>query len=191
MDILELMKKYGAEISEDKKKDFDKEFRKTYKHESELSTANAKIDNLQTQLADASKRIEDFKGMDIEGIKKAADEWKDKAEKADEANKAKIAELENDFAAKDAANSLKFSSESAKRAFIGDLRAKKLTLQDGKFLGFEDFVEGYKKSDAAAFAEDTSPGRFVASTPGAKTVGSDANKNEQANAALRAVLGKE
>ena len=35
----------------------------------------AERDGLKTQLADAGKQIEQFKGMDVEGIQKAADEW--------------------------------------------------------------------------------------------------------------------
>ena len=127
------------------------------KVKTQAETEKKRADGLQGQLDDANKEIKSYEGMDIEGIKKAAGEWKEKAEKADEANKAKIAELENDFAAKDAASGLKFSSESAKRAFIGDLRAKKLPIQDGKFLGFDDFLKDYKDTDASAFVDEKTP----------------------------------
>ena len=52
------------------------------KHKTALETAQAEGKSVKDQLAEASKQIEAFKGMDIDGIKKAADDWKAKAEKA-------------------------------------------------------------------------------------------------------------
>ena len=43
------------------------------------------------QLADANETIEGFKAMDIDSVKKAADDWKTKAEKAEKDAAAKIA----------------------------------------------------------------------------------------------------
>ena len=54
----------------------------------------ADYETIKGQLATANKTIEDFKGMDIDGIKKAADEWKEKAEQAERDAAAQIAELE-------------------------------------------------------------------------------------------------
>ena len=49
---------------------------------------------------------------------------------------------------------MKFSSESAKKAFLSDLKAKKLPLQEGKLLGFDDYLKSYKESDPGAFAPE-------------------------------------
>lgn len=60
------------------------------------------------------------------------------------------------YAAGNAASGLKFTSESAKKAFLADLAAKKLPLQeDGTLLGLEDFVKAYQKADPGAFAKDS------------------------------------
>ena len=64
------------------------------------------------------------------------------------------------------AGGLKFSSASAKKAFLSDLTAKKLTLEDGKLLGFEDYVKTYKEQDPGAFAPEGAPPRVVAGTSG-------------------------
>mgnify|MGYP000231766846 CR=1 FL=1 len=57
----------------------------------EVSALQAKYgdyDDVKKQLADANKQISAFKDMDIDGIKKAADDWKTKAETAEaDANK--------------------------------------------------------------------------------------------------------
>lgn len=54
----------------------------------------ADYDTIKGQLADANKTIEDFKSMDIDAIKKTADDWKQKAEQAEKDAAAKIADME-------------------------------------------------------------------------------------------------
>lgn len=71
---------------------------------------------------------------------------------------AQVSALKADYAAENAAAGLKFSSASAKKAFLAELKGKGLALQDdGKLLGFEDFVKKYKTSDPDAFAPDKTP----------------------------------
>ena len=51
-------------------------------------------DTLKTQLTEANKVIEGFKALDVDGVKKAAEEWKAKAERAEADAAAKIADME-------------------------------------------------------------------------------------------------
>ncbi len=141
------------------------------------ATAVAERDTLRGQLADANKRLEGYDPA-----------WQQKATAAQQAADEKIAALQAGYAARNAAAGLKFSSESAKKAFLADLSAKKLPVQDGALLGFDDFVKSYKESDPAAFAPDVKPPRFAAGTPGSPA---QPTGREQANAAIRAVFGKE
>ncbi|MEF2873062.1 MAG: phage scaffolding protein [Gemmiger qucibialis] len=106
-----------------------------------ITTLTTERDAARTQLGDANKKLE---GYDPE--------WKTKAEQAENNAKAQVAALQSDFAAESAVSGVQFSSESARKAFLGDLKAKKLTLQDGKLLGFDDFLADYKKTDPNAFA---------------------------------------
>ena len=106
-----------------------------------ITTLTTERDAARTQLGEANKKLE---GYDPE--------WKSKAEKAENDAKAQVAALQGDFAAQSAVSGVRFSSESAKKAFLADLKAKKLSLQDGKLLGFDDFLADYKKTDPSAFA---------------------------------------
>ena len=109
-----------------------------------VATLTAERDAAREQLADANKKLE---GYDPE--------WKTKATQAQQQAEQQIAELKASHAAASAAAGIKFSSESAKKAFLADLTAKKLTLQDdGTLLGFDDFVKSYKQSDPGAFAQE-------------------------------------
>lgn len=61
--------------------------------EKELETKETELETLQGQLEAANKQIEDFKEMDIEGIKQAADDYKEKYEKAKQDAEAEIEAL--------------------------------------------------------------------------------------------------
>lgn len=107
----------------------------------QITTLTAERDAARTQLVEASKKLE---GYDPD--------WRTKAAEAESKANEQVAALQSDFAAQSAVSGVKFSSESAKKAFLADLKAKKLTLQDGKLLGFDDFLADYKKADPSAFA---------------------------------------
>lgn len=40
------------------------------------------------------------------------------------------------------------------KGVLSDLKAKKLPLQEGKLLGFDDYLKSYKESDPGAFAPE-------------------------------------
>lgn len=141
-----------------------------------IATLTTERDTARTQLGEANKKLE---GYDPE--------WKTKAEQAENNAKAQVAELQSDFAAQSAVSGVKFSSESAKKAFLSDLKSKKLPLQDdGTLLGFDDYVASYKKTDPGAFAPEGGLPRVSGSATGTPV---GPTTNEQANAAIRAAFG--
>lgn len=142
-----------------------------------LAAVTAERDGLARQLDAANAKLEGYEP-----------DWKTQVEAARQATAAQIAEMESGYAAERAVSGLKFSSESAKKAFLADLTAKKLPLQDGKLLGFEEFAERYKEADPGAFIPEGGVPRVTAGTTGAPAglTGKDA-----ANAAFRAMFGKE
>ena len=141
----------------------------------QVTTLTTERDAARSQLGEANKKLE---GYDPE--------WIAKAEKAENDAKEQVAALQNDFAAQTAMSAVKFSSESAKKAFLADLKAKKLPLQEGKLLGFDDYLANYKKNDPGAFAPEGGLPRMAAGTSGQPA---SPTAHEQANAALRAAFG--
>ena len=141
-----------------------------------VATLTAERDTARTNLADANKKLE---GYDPE--------WRAKAAQAQQQADQKVAELKAGYAADSAASGLKFTSDSAKKAFLSDLKAKNLPLQDdGTLLGFDDYVASYKKTDPGAFAPEGGLPRVSSSATGTPA---GPTTNEQANAAIRAVFG--
>lgn len=141
----------------------------------QVATLTAERDTARTNLGEANKKLA---GYDPD--------WKTKADQAEQNAKAQVAELQQDFAAQTAAAGVSFSSESAKKAFLADLKAKKLPLQEGKLLGFEDYLANYKKTDPGAFAPEGGLPRMAAAASGKAAA---PTAHEQANAALRAAFG--
>ena len=66
----------------------------------------------------------------------------------------KLAEQAYEFAVKQKASELNFSSNSAKKAFIADAIKEQMKLKDGELQGFDGFLESYKKTDADAFLKE-------------------------------------
>lgn len=143
----------------------------------EITTLKAEKTALEGQLTTANSKLE---GYDPE--------WKTKAEQAKTDAAAQVAALEKGYALERKASGLKFSSESAKKAFLSDAKAQNFTMKDGDILGFDDYVKTFKESDPSAILPDGGVLRFSASAAGSS--GQPANKHEAANAAFRAAFGQ-
>lgn len=129
-------------------------------------------DTIKNQLLAANEQIESYKGMNIDEVSKAAEEWKAKYETETAALNQQLQKKDFEFAASRLLSEVKFSSKSAEKAFISGLTEKTLPIQDGKLLGFDDYLEEYKKNDPGAFA----------ATQAAPPVGGAANPGTQPKA---------
>lgn len=120
----------------------------------------ADYETIKQQLKDANKTIEDFKGMDVDGIKKAADEWKEKAEKAERDAAAKIAEMEFNGLLSSAITSAKGKSVKAILGELADqmdaLRASKNQKADIK-----SALEALKKDNGYLFDDGPTPSPYA------------------------------
>lgn len=127
-------------------------------------------DGLKIQLETANTTIQSYKDMDIDGIKQSAKDWETKYNTETQKLRDKLADMEYSRTVETAVSGLKFTSAAAKKAFMADLTAKKLTAQDGKLLGLDDFVSAYKQNDPSAFASEVPAPQFVKpSTPQQRT----------------------
>lgn len=69
----------------------------------------------------------------------------------------KLARQAYEFAVREKANGLQFSSNAAKRAFIQDANTKEFKLDGDTLLGFDDYVAKYKADDPEAFKPESDP----------------------------------
>lgn len=172
--IHELLKTVGVEIPEDKKAEFDKAVSENYKTVNEVENIRTKLGNVEKERddlksqyeADIQKRDADLKavqdqlqnaGVDkskLEELQNNLVKQKEDYEASKKDYEAKLAKQQYEFAVKEKVAEIKFSSISAKKAFIADLMQNPLQVKDGKLLGFDDFVNGYKEQDAGAFVSE-------------------------------------
>ena len=120
-------------------------------------------DSLKTQVEDANKEIQSFKSMDIDSIKKSAEDWETKynnlVKEQDEAKKKSIRdERTNAFF-----NDVKFASESAKAGVIAEFNKKDFKYDEDakKFLGASEWLEDLKTKDIGAFLSDVANPKFT------------------------------
>lgn len=106
-----------------------------------ITSLTTERDGLQSQLSDANTAIQSYKDTDIDGIKQSAADWETKYNTDTQALKDQLESTKYGYAVENAVGSLKFTSESAKKAFLADLTAKKLPIQEGKLLGLEDYAK--------------------------------------------------
>ena len=117
-------------------------------------TLTADRDNWKSKAETAEETLKGFDGIDPEQIQKDLKEWQKKAEDAEKDYKEKL--YERDFAnalGKEFEN-IKFSSEAAKKQIMNDVKAAGLKLHDGKILGLNDLIAQMKESDATAFVDE-------------------------------------
>lgn len=144
------------------------------KHDDEIAKKDTRITDLtdtisarDTDLANLKKTLEE--AGDVEELKKASQDLSELQKRYDKETKQYQQQLSKqayEFAVKEFASTKQFSSNAAKRDFIQSMTAKNLTLEDGKIIGAEDFVQIYSKDNADAFVtkKDESKPQFVNGT---------------------------
>lgn len=114
------------------------------KIKSDNETLKTKVKDTEKLLSEANSEIESYKEMDVEAIKKSADDWKEKYEtlekqKADEEYERKIDEYLGAFEINDEVHAEKIKS------LIKEKELKFDSKDDKKLIGGDDVVNSYKE----------------------------------------------
>ena len=156
--LIETLGSFGIEIPEDKQADVKKALSEHYKNAGEVTKTLTKVegerDAWKERAETAENTLKSFEGIDPESIKGELATWKQKAADAEKEYNDKIYERDFADALKTALEDVKFSSASAKKAVMADIKDAGLKLKDGKILGLNDLLEQMKKDDASAFVDD-------------------------------------
>lgn len=131
------------------------------KQKQTLDALTAERDGLKTQLSEAGKTIEGFKAMDIDGIKRSAEEYKQKAEQAERDAAAKIADMEFNGLLSAAITGAKGKNAKAVMALLDmdTLKASKNQSEDIKTA-----LDALKKDSDYLFESDQTPPPYAAGT---------------------------
>lgn len=141
------------------------------KNKADLSATQTELTSTKGQLQEASMAIEGFKKLDVEGVKKSADEWKAKAEEAQANAEKQIGQLRFDFALNQSLLGAKAKNPKAVKALL-TMDDLKLT-EDGSIAGLNDQLEKVKTENDYLFESENPPPKIVAGG-GDKSVIADA-----------------
>ena len=136
------------------------------KHKTEKDAYKTKYDDTKKLLDDANTTIQSYKDMDVEGIKKSAEDWKAKYETDTVALNNKIAQQEYEHQADKYLNKYEFSSNLVRSAVLNQFKEKKFKLENDTFLGADDFMKQLQESE---------PGIFKVSNPAPGNTGGAGN----------------
>lgn len=116
-----------------------------YVGKEKYANLKTEADGYKKQLTDANAAIESYKGMDIEGIKKSADEWKQKYD-TDTAALTQLIEIQKrSFAAEKYLDSQKIKSPLARKSIFSEFMSQNLEFKDGTFVGADEYMKKVKK----------------------------------------------
>lgn len=157
--LIETLKQFGIEIPEDKQAEVKKALSEHYKNASEHSKVISKLeterDNWKEKAETAETTLKGFEGVDLDTMNRELADWKKKAEDAEKNAQAQLYERDFADALKTELESVKFSSEAAKRAIMAEIKEAGLKLKDGKILGLNDILTQMKEKDVSAFVDES------------------------------------
>lgn len=126
----------------------------TYIPKAKFDNINEQKKDLENQLKETNDKMQELSKVDTEELKKQIADLQTKYEEDTKALNEKYNKREYDIKLNDYTKDLKFSSNSAKKSFMNDLKAKELKFEEDKLVGFDDFVSLYKENDPTAFIEE-------------------------------------
>lgn len=105
------------------------------------------VNSIQIQLDEANKKIESFKDINPDDLKKEVADWKQKAENAQKERDT----IEQDSAAKDLLRKAGVTDELSLNALLLEFKKKELKYDNGNFIGSKEVIDGLKAQYAKHF----------------------------------------
>lgn len=123
--IFEIMKEYGLEVPEDKRKEFEAAVLENYrtmsdyeKQKAALDSAGEKLKTSDETMKRLEKELEEYKDADVSGLKKQIEDLKDDLEKKDEEYQRQISDRDFDDLLKESISQAKGRNAKAITALL-------------------------------------------------------------------------
>lgn len=154
MNLIEKLKAKNIEVTQEMEEILAGDFISVQEHERKIKRVEEERDKFKKDFETASETLKGFEGKDFEALTKELAEAKESLANSEKEYKAAIEKRDYQDAIQELTKDLKFTSNSAKKAFLSELESNPLQMRDGKVLGFDDFLKGYKESDSDAFVKE-------------------------------------
>ncbi len=123
--IFEIMKEYGLEVPEDKRKEFEAAVLENYrtmsdyeKQKTALDSAGEKLKTSDETMKRLEKELEEYKDADVSGLKKQIEDLKDDLEKKDQEYQRQISDRDFDDLLKESISQAKGRNAKAITALL-------------------------------------------------------------------------
>lgn len=123
--IFEIMKEYGFEVPEDKRKEFEAAVLENYKTVSDynnqqaaLDTANEKLKTSEDAVKGLNDKLDEFKGADVSGLKQKIEELTEDLKKKDEEYQRQLSDRDFNDLLKDSISQAKGRNAKAITALL-------------------------------------------------------------------------
>lgn len=138
------------------------------KHKDDYATLKAENDSQKKLLENANKEISSYKDMDIEGIKKSAEDYKTKYEEAEKEYQAKIAQMEYDSKLDKYLNGCNFKNDIYRKEVVSRIKEKGLKFDGDTLLGGEEVINSFKNEYPDSYNDSKPKPMFADATTGIK-----------------------
>ena len=128
----------------------------------DIQTEKDAAETLRTQLSEANTQIEGFKSMDVETIKKSAEDWEEKFKKSE----ADRAAFEHKTKISGLVKGLKLKDDIYENYLTNALIEKELKFEGDKLIGGDDVINAFRESHPDAFQTEPIPPKFSYKTGG-------------------------
>lgn len=183
----------GIELTDEQRTAVTKGVAENYKTVNEFTSKVTKLegerDSWKDQYTGVKTSLDKFDGVDVDDLKAQIAEQKKKAEDAEKSANEKLAARDYADAVKANTAGIKFSSAAAQRDFESQLQSKNLPVNDGKLLGFTDFLAQYKADNEGAVLDESAEekAKFTDSMNSGSSTSS--SKDSDLTRAMRAAMG--
>lgn len=183
----------GIELTDEQRAAITKAVAENYKTVNEFNSKVTKLegerDSWKDQYTGVKTSLDKFDGVNVDDLKAQIAEQKKKAEEAEKNANEKLAARDYADAVKASAAGIKFSSAAAQRDFESQLQSKNLPVNDGKLLGFTDFLAQYKADNEGAVLDESAEEK--AKFTDSMNSGSSTSKSKDSDLtrAMRAAMG--
>ena len=159
-----IMSEAGIELTDEQKDSVKKAVVENYitkaEHDKKIDKANAETENFKTKWEEANKSFDAMKDKEAKWEDEKA-ELNKKVEETDNHYKGILEARDKEDAVNRAIDGLEFSSISAKKSVIAEIKSKNLQLEDGKLIGVQDVIDNLKESDPNAFKSPSEVKKFT------------------------------
>lgn len=131
-------------------------------HRNDIKAEKDAAETLKTQLSEANTQIESFKSMDVETIKKSAEDWEAKYKKSE----ADRAAFEHRTKITGLVKGLKLKDDIYENYLTNALVEKELRFEGDKLIGGDDVINAFRESHPDAFQTEAVPPKFSYRTGG-------------------------